>query len=330
MMARRHLGRTGYEVSAIGYGCYGLSGAYGASDDAESIATIRYAIDAGVSVVTTSDTYGAGHNERLLGEAIKGRRDRVFLCTKFGNPGRDHDNKPIGVCGRPEYVPVACDRSLKRLGVDVIDLYAQHRVDPAVPIEETVGAMAQLVRAGKVRTIGLSEASGGTLRRAHAVHPVATLETEYSLWSREPDEELLPTCRELGVTFMAYSPLGRGFLAGAIDARASFGAADPRSVMPRFQRANLEANLRRLQSLKDLAAEKHCTVAQLSLAWVLARGDEIIPIPGTRRVEHLEENLKAIEVELDANDMQRLDEIVPPRAFEGERYDANYLRTVGL
>ena len=330
MMTKRRLGSTGYDLSAIGYGCYGLSGAYGASDDAESIGTIRYAIDVGVSVITTSDTYGAGHNEHLLGQAIKGHRDRVFLCTKFGNPGRDDDNKPIGVCGRPEYVPVACDRSLKRLGVDVIDLYAQHRVDPAVPIEETVGAMAQLVRAGKVRTIGLSEASTQTLRRAHAVHPIAALETEYSLWSREPEAELLPTCRELGVTLMAYSPLGRGFLAGAVDEHPSFGSADPRSVMPRFQPENLEANLRRLESLKDLAADKRCTVAQLSLAWVLARGDEIIPIPGTRRIEHLKENLKALEVELDANDMQRIDGIVPPRAFAGERYDGNYLRTVGL
>ena len=330
IMQRRPLGRTGIEASTIGYGCYGLSGAYGAQDDEESIRTLRGAMDLGVTLLNTSDTYGAGHNERIVGQAIKGRRDEVLVCTKFGNPGRDENNAPIGVCGRPEYVPIACDRSLKRLGIDVIDVYAQHRVDPAVPIEETVGAMARLIEAGKVRAIGLSEASVQTLRRAHATHPIAALETEYSLWSREPEVELLPACRELGVTFLAYSPLGRGFLTGAIDARASFAPNDPRSVMPRFQRENLALNLRRLQMLESLAAEKRCTVAQLSLAWVLARDESIIPIPGTRRLAHLEENLGATLVQLDARDMAHLDEIMPRGAAAGERYAADYLRTVGL
>ena len=329
-MKLRRLGRTGIEASAIGYGCYGLSGAYGPQDDADSIRTIQRAIDLGVTLFNTSDTYGAGHNERIVGQAIQGRRERVLICTKFGNPGRDENNAPIGVCGRPEYVPIACERSLRRLGIEVIDVYAQHRVDPAVPIEETVGAMARLIEAGKVRAIGLSETSVQTLRRAHAVHPIAALETEYSLWSRDPEVELLPACRELGITFMAYSPLGRGFLAGAVDAQASFPRSDPRSVMPRFQADNLAANLRRLQLLKSLAAEKRCSVAQLTLAWLLARGEEIVPIPGTRRVEHLEDNLGALSVELNASDMARLDEILPHHGAAGERYAADYLRTVGL
>ncbi len=329
-MKLRQLGRTGIEASAIGYGCYGLSGAYGAQDDADSIRTIQRAIDLGVTLFNTSDTYGAGHNERIVGQAIQGRRERVLICTKFGNPGRDENNAPVGVCGRPEYVPIACERSLRRLGIEVIDVYAQHRVDPAVPIEETVGAMARLIEAGKVRAIGLSEASVQTLRRAHAVRPIAALETEYSLWSRDPEVELLPACRELGITFMAYSPLGRGFLAGAVDAQASFPPNDPRSVMPRFQADNLAANLRRLQLLESLAAEKRCSVAQLALAWLLARGEEIVPIPGTRRVEHLEDNLGALSVELNASDMARLDEILPHHGAAGERYAADYLHTVGL
>jgi aryl-alcohol dehydrogenase-like predicted oxidoreductase len=330
MMKQRQLGTSGLRVSAIGFGCYGLSGAYGAQNDAESIRTIQRAIDLGIGLLNTSDTYGAGHNETLIGQAIKGRRDRVFVCTKFGNPGRDDDNKPFGTCGRPDYVPIACERSMKRLGVDVIDLYELHRVDRAVPIEDTVGAMARLVEAGKVRAIGLSEASARTLRRAHAVHPIAALESEYSLWSRELEVDVLPACRELGVSLMAYSPLGRGFLAGAIDERASFGANDPRSSMPRFHGDNLAANLRRLQMLEGVAAEKRCSVAQLALAWVLARGEDIIPVPGTRRVEHLQENLGAMSVALDDQDMARLDEIMPRGAAAGERYAADYMRSLDL
>jgi aryl-alcohol dehydrogenase-like predicted oxidoreductase len=330
MMKQRKLGTNGPEVSAIGFGCYGLSGAYGTQTDEESIRTIQHAIDLGITLLNTSDTYGAGHNESLIGQAIKGRRDRVFVCTKFGNPGRDANNKPIGTCGRPEYLPIACERSMKRLGVEMIDLYELHRVDRAVPIEDTVGAMARLVEAGKVRTIGLSEASARTLRRAHAVHPIAALESEYSLWSREPELEVLPACRELGVSFMAYSPLGRGFLAGAIKERASFGANDPRSSMPRFQGDNLAANLRRLQLLEGVAAEKRCTVAQLALAWVLARGEDVIPIPGTRRVEHLQENLAALSIALDEQDMARIDDIMPRGAAAGERYAADYMQSLDL
>jgi aryl-alcohol dehydrogenase-like predicted oxidoreductase len=330
MMKQRQLGTSGLHVSAIGFGCYGLSGAYGAQNDAESIRTIQRAIDLGITLLNTSDTYGAGHNETLIGQAIKGRRDRVFVCTKFGNPGRDADNKPIGTCGRPDYVPIACERSMKRLGVEVIDLYELHRVDRAVPIEDTVGAMARLVEAGKVRAIGLSEASARTLRRAHAVHPIAALESEYSLWSREVEVDVLPACRELGVSLMAYSPLGRGFLAGAIDERARFGADDPRSSMPRFHGDNLAANLRRLQMLEGVAAEKQCSVAQLALAWVLARGEDIIPVPGTRRVEHLQENIGAMAVALDEQDMARLNEIMPRGAAAGERYAADYMRSLDL
>ena len=318
-MQMRHLGTSGPRVSALGLGCMGMSEFYGPADEAQSIATIHRALDLGLNFLDTADMYGAGHNEELVGRAIRGRRSQVVLATKFGNV-RGPDRSFAGVNGRPEYVRQACDASLRRLQVDVIDLYYQHRVDPQVPIEDTVGAMAGLVRAGKVRWLGLSEAAPATIRRAHAVHPIAALQTEYSLWSRDPEGELLDTVRELGMAFVAYSPLGRGFLTGAIRQLDDLAPDDWRRHNPRFTPENLAHNLRLADTLREMAAERGCTAAQLALAWLLAQGDDIIPIPGTRRIERLEENLGALQVPLSTEDLLRIHQALPPGAASGTRY----------
>ena len=316
---RRPLGGQGLEVSAQGLGCMGMSEFYGTTDEAESIATIHRALDLGVTFLDTADMYGVGANERLVGEAIDGRRDEVQLATKFGNE-RKRDGSWVGINGRPEYVLAACEASLQRLGVEVIDLYYQHRVDNSVPIEETVGAMATLVEAGKVRFLGLSEAGPETIRRAHAVHPISALQTEYSLWSREPEAELLQTVRELGIGFVAYSPLGRGFLTGSYKSSDDFAEGDRRTFMPRFQEGNLERNVALADEVRSLAEQKGVTAAQLALAWVHSRGDDVVPIPGTKRRRYLEENVGALEVELTDDELRRLDEAFPAGVAAGDRY----------
>ena len=326
-MQQRRLGPDGPLVSALGLGCMGMSEFYGPSDDAGSLATIERALDLGVNLLDTADMYGAGHNEQLLSNVLRARRDEVVLATKFGNM-RGPNREFLGVNGRPEYVREACDASLRRLGVDHIDLYYQHRVDPAVPIEDTVGAMAELVRAGKVRWLGLSEAAPATIRRAHAVHPISALQTEYSLWSREPEQELLGTVRELGIAFVAYSPLGRGFLTGNIRKAEDLDASDFRRNSPRFQAEALDANLRLADRVRAIASERGCTPAQLALAWLLARGEDIVPIPGTRSIQRLEENLGALDVRLSAEDVARLDHELPPGAALGERYPQASMRAV--
>jgi aryl-alcohol dehydrogenase-like predicted oxidoreductase len=316
---RRALGSQGLEVSAQGLGCMGMSEFYGTIDEPEAIATIHRAIQLGVTLLDTADMYGVGANERLVGRAIAGRRDEVELATKFGNE-RNPDGSWIGINGRPEYVHAACDASLERLGIETIDLYYQHRVDPTVPIEETVGAMAELVAQGKVRSLGLSEAGAATIRRAHAVHPISALQTEYSLWTRDPEAEVLPTVRELGIGFVAYSPLGRGFLTGSFASPADLGEEDRRTQMPRFQGENFERNLRLVEMVRALAEEKGATPAQIALSWVHSRGEDVIPIPGTKRRRYLEENVKALEVELTDEDLRRLDEAFPPGVTAGDRY----------
>ncbi len=326
-MQKRHLGTSGPLVSALGLGCMGMSEFYGPADEAQSIATIHRALDLGVNFLDTADMYGAGHNEELVGRAIAGRRGQVVLATKFGNV-RGPDRSFLGVNGSPKYVREACDASLRRLQVDVIDLYYQHRVDPQVPIEDTVGAMAELVRAGKVRWLGLSEAAPNTIRRAHKVHPIAALQTEYSLWSRDPEGELLDTVRELGIAFVAYSPLGRGFLTGAIRKTADLAPDDWRLHSPRFQPDAITANLHLADTLRDMASERGCTAAQLALAWLLAQGDDIIPIPGTRRISRLEENLGALKVPLSTNDLMRIHQALPPGAAKGTRYPEAALHAV--
>jgi aryl-alcohol dehydrogenase-like predicted oxidoreductase len=318
-MERRRLGSRGLEVSALGLGCMGMSEFYGAADEDEAIRTIQRAIDLGVTFLDTADMYGPFTNERLVGKAIADRRERVELATKFGNERRP-DGSWVGINGRPEYVRSACEASLERLGVDVIDLYYQHRVDPTVPIEETVGAMAELVQAGKVRHLGLSEAAPRTIRRAHAVHPISALQTEYSLWTRDVEEEILPTVRELDIGFVAYSPLGRGFLSGRIREHGDLEPGDFRARNPRFQEGNLERNLELVDRVAEIASEQGVTPAQLALAWVLAQGDDIVPIPGTKRVRYLEENVAAAGIDLTRGDLVRLADAFPRGATAGDRY----------
>jgi aryl-alcohol dehydrogenase-like predicted oxidoreductase len=312
-------GDAALEVSEEGLGCMGMSEFYGSADEDEAIRTIHRALELGVTLLDTADMYGPFTNELLVGRAIAGRRDQVVVATKFGNERRE-DGSWVGINGTPDYVHRACNASLQRLGTDHIDLYYQHRVDPDTPIEETVGAMAELVQQGKVRRIGLSEASPSTLRRAQAVHPITALQTEYSLWSRDPEAEILPTVRELGVGFVAYSPLGRGFLSGAIRKPEDLAPDDFRRHHPRFQGENFEQNLRLVERVEELAREKGVTASQLALAWVLAQGEDIVPIPGTKRVRYLEENVAATEIELTPDDLRRLDEAAPVGATAGQRY----------
>jgi aryl-alcohol dehydrogenase-like predicted oxidoreductase len=318
-MKKRTLGSNGLEVSEQGLGCMGMSEFYGTTDEGEAIATIHRALELGVSFLDTADMYGPFTNERLVGRAIEDRREQVVLATKFGNERRE-DGSWVGINGKPDYVRSACEASLRRLGVDHIDLYYQHRVDRSVPIEDTVGAMAELVSAGKVRHLGLSEASPETIRRAHAVHPITALQTEYSLWSREVEDEILPTVRELGIGFVAYSPLGRGFLSGRYKRPEDLPDNDFRRFHPRFQRGNLERNLELVDQIEALAREKGVTAGQLALAWVLHRGEDIVPIPGTKRREYLEENAAACDVELSEEELARLDEAAPVGVTAGDRY----------
>ena len=318
-MDTRALGNQGLRVSAEGLGCMGMSEFYGSTDEQESIATIHRALELGVTFLDTADMYGPFTNERLVGRAIADRRERVVLATKFGNERRA-DGTRVGVNGKPEYVRSACEASLSRLGGEHIDLYYQHRVDKTVPIEETIGAMAELVQEGKVRYLGLSEAGPQTIRRAHAVHPISALQTEYSLWSREPEEAILPTVRELGIGFVAYSPLGRGFLSGRFQAPEDLPEDDFRRHHPRFQGENFQRNLALVRRVEEIASERGVTAGQLALAWVLARGEDIVPIPGTKRRSYLEENAAAAEIELSAEDLARIDEAAPVGVTAGDRY----------
>ncbi|HEX8849296.1 MAG TPA: aldo/keto reductase [Gemmatimonadaceae bacterium] len=326
-MKTRKLGTQGLQTSAEGLGCMGMSEFYGEADEGEAVRTIHRALELGVNFLDTADMYGPFKNEKLVGRAIADRRDQVVLATKFGNV-RTEDGGRVGIRGDADYVRQACDASLERLGVDHIDLYYQHRVDKSVEIEETVGAMKELVEAGKVRYLGLSEASPDTIRRAHAVHPISALQTEYSLWSREPEDEILPTTRELGIGFVPYSPLGRGFLTGRFRTIDDLPADDYRRNSPRFQGENFQKNLDLVKHVEQLAARKGCTPSQLALAWLLHRGKDIVPIPGTKRVRYLEENAGARDVELTAEDMRRIDAIAPLGVAAGMRYPEGGMRTV--
>lgn len=331
-MERRELGKSGIGVSAIGLGCWGMSGSYGPADEAESVATLHHALDRGVTFIDTADSYGDdGHNESLLGQTLKDRRHEFVLATKTGwvkRPGPD-GKETVGVDGRPDRIRSACDASLARLQTDVIDLYYLHRVDPDVPVEETVGAMADLVAAGKVRAVGLSEVSEATLRRAHAVHPITALQSEYSLWTREPEATVMPACRELRIAFVPFSPLGRGFLTGAVTGRERIGDGDWRANNPRFVEENLARNLALLRPLEEIAQVHGAKPAQVALAWVLSRGEQVIPIPGMKRRAHLDENVAAVDIELTAGEQARLDAAFPVGAAAGERYTPEVARWAG-
>jgi aryl-alcohol dehydrogenase-like predicted oxidoreductase len=328
-LGKRRLGRDGPEVSAIGLGCMGMSEFYGSGSEQESIATIHHALDRGVTFLDTADMYGVGKNEELVGRAIRDRREEVFLATKFGNV-RGPAGEFLGVKGDPDYVRSACEASLKRLGVEMIDLYYQHRVDPKVPIEDTVGAMARLKEEGKIRFLGLSEAAPATIRKAHSTHPITAVQTELSLWSRDAEAEVLPAVRELGIGYVAYSPLGRGFLTGQIKSPDDFPDDDFRKFHPRFQGENFAKNIALVREVEVMAQEKGCTTAQLALAWVLAKGEDVVPIPGTKHRKYLDENIAALDVKLTAEDLKRLDEILPPGAAAGQRYHDRGMETVNL
>lgn len=331
-MKRRVLGHSGIEVSAIGLGCWGMSGSYGPADEAESIATLHHALNSGINLIDTADTYGAdGHNELLIGSTLAARRPEFVLATKTGwikRPGPD-GKEVVGIDGRPDRIRSACEASLGRLRTDVIDLYYLHRADPDVPIEESVGAMAELVAAGKVRSLGLSEVSAATLRRAHAVHPIAALQSEYSLWTREPEATVMPVCRELGIAFVPFSPLGRGFLTGTVTSPEGIVSGDWRADNPRFSGKNLAQNIELLKPLEAIAGSRGMTIAQVALAWVLCRGEDVIPLPGMKRRRHLDENVAATELELSPEELTRLDAAFPPGVAVGERYTREIARWAG-
>ena len=328
-MEYRRLGKSSLLVSQMGLGCMAMSEFYGQRDEVESLATIQRALELGINLLDTADVYGMGHNEELVGRAMRGQRDKVVVATKFGIV-RSADPNYRGANGRPEYVRQCCEASLRRLNMEVIDLYYQHRVDPKTPIEETVGAMARLVQEGKVRHLGLSEAGPETIRRAHRVHPIAALETEYSLWSRDPEDQILPVCRELGISFVAYSPLGRGFLTGRVQRVEDLAPDDFRRTTPRFQGENFARNLELVHRIAQIAAQKGCTPAQLALAWVSSQGEDIVPIPGSSRRKHLEENLGALAITLEQNDLARINDVAPRGAAAGNRYAEWGMRMVNV
>jgi len=327
-MQYRRLGKSSLVVSALGLGCMGMSQSYGTPDDAESLATLNHAIDRGVTMLDTADMYGGGTNEELLSQILGKRRNEVILATKFGNM-RQPDGRFLGVNGKPEYVQQACEASLKRLKISTIDLFYLHRVDTSVPIEETVGAMARLIDQGKVRYLGLSEAGAKTIRRAHATYPIAALQSEYSLWTRDPEGEILSTCRELGIGLVPYSPLGRGILTGQVKS-TDFGPKDFRRISPRFQGDNFQKNLSLVTRVEEIAAEKRCTPAQLALAWVLAQGEDVVPIPGTKRRTYLDQNLGALDLKLTPSDLKRIDDALPRGAAVGARYPEEYMNRLGV